>query len=86
MDDFEAMMEPLLNEAREKGLWIVHHYSGEIFRPDELRQIQKDGVLRHGPINWGIMDPRDKIEHLKDNVRRAEEELHDFQRRVEEGK
>lgn len=62
------MLEPLFQEAEEKGLVFRANYQGTVFTPAELRAQHEDGLFLWGPANWQLVDPRLIIENAERDI------------------
>ncbi len=78
------MLAPLLEEARQKGLWFYSPYQGLWFSPDELESLQKEGRFRWGPDNWELRDPRENLAHLRTKAAIANNEAMEFAKKIGE--
>lgn len=58
LEDFEKLMQPMLDEAESKGLWFYCDYQGINKSPKEIREEWKNGSYRWGPVNWRLIDPK----------------------------
>lgn len=77
-----AEMKDLLNQARQKKLWLRGRYNNLWFTPDELEREQAMGSFRWGAVNWELCNPVDRLFQLKQIVERAQSELDDFKKRM----
>lgn len=75
-------MQKMIQEAREKGLWLWASYHDLWFSPDELESQQAEGQFCWGPANWELRDPSNQVSYLKWRATNAEEELRIFQGRI----
>lgn len=53
-------LEPLLQEAERKGLWLVSHYQQIWFSPQQLRTHLANGKYLWGPPNWELRYPSER--------------------------
>jgi hypothetical protein len=75
-----AGMEKIILEAERRGLALHCDYQDLWFSPAGLRKAQADGRFRWGPVNWAILDPRDKYNAMlkrADDMRKEAEEFAD---------
>lgn len=55
--DTPALLEPLIQEAEKKGLWLETTYQAISFSPKELRENLANGRFLWGPVNWRLINP-----------------------------
>jgi len=69
-DDPDAIREslkPLIQLARERGVWIWCGYQGLWFSPDDLEKANAEGKFLWGGVNWKLRDPREhqaELDHI----------------------
>ncbi len=82
--DIAKGLEPLFEEARERGLWFFCHYQQIWFSPDELERQHAEGKFRWGAINWQLRDPEEHVSGLVKARDAAESELDAFLKRLDD--
>lgn len=77
-------MEPLLQEAEQRGLWLKPKFLELCFSPAELRHALDQGRFAHGwgPLNWELIDPQAPINAALLQVQEAHESLKSIRERV----
>lgn len=80
--EYEAEMEELFHKAKKHGLWMYHRYQDCWFKPDELKELQKNGKFRWG--GWETRNPSEREAELKKDVELAKERLRRFQERMKD--
>jgi hypothetical protein len=65
----------MIEEAKEKGLWLRSKYQGIWFHPEDLRQHNEKGNFIWGAGNWDLKDPKEKTKELESEIHKAEERL-----------
>ena len=64
-------LEPLFNEAEQKGLWFYCSYEQMWFTPKELKQMHSEDRFIWGEDNWELRNPNEgirELETLKNNI------------------
>ena len=82
MGQEKVILSPLIERARQQGLWLWCSYQDLWFSPDELEAENHQGRFRWEDTNWQLRDPQEHITALANRIRVAESSLVDFQRRV----
>lgn len=80
--------EPLLEEAKENGLCLVHsEYPSRWYTPDEfINRIQRDYGTIWNRYDWCLKHPQVKIDSLLQEKERIEREIEKFERVKRPGK
>ncbi len=78
-------LNDLITEAEKQDLWLHCSYQDLWFSPTELREANKLGQFRWGPVNWTLRDPVERVEALRTKVIRSELDLMAFNRRLSHG-
>ena len=73
-------LQPLFEEAEEKGLWFYGAYHGLWLSPAGLREEHRKGRLRWGAVNWKLRDPKERLEELRRDAAKATKEADDFEK------
>ena len=58
MDELNA----LIDKAEAEGKWLWCHYQDLWFSPAQLREENRNGKFRWGPVNWKLRDPQERSE------------------------
>ena len=72
----------LIQEAREKHLWIWCHYQDLWFSPGEFEKQIKAGKFIWGRVNWELRDPAEHLKAIDGQVVGIARERHDFEQRM----
>lgn len=75
-------LEPMLQEAEAKKLWLRCTYQDLWFAPAELRVQQTAGHFRWGPVNWKLVNPAAHVAELQHRIASAQVEYDAFVKRV----
>ena len=78
-------LEPLFQEAKNKGFWFYSSYQSIWFSPKELQSEHESGTFIWGAVNWQLRDPKDHIKELKLESISIQKEILDFEERLIEG-
>ena len=81
-----AELAPLFAEAKEKGLWFqgkVFGHSELRFSSKELREYHDKGKYIWGAVNWKLVDPKEILSSLSEDIYQAECAYRDFLERIE---
>lgn len=87
MNDRERILEslePLFQEAEEKGLWFYTEYQSLWFSPKELRKQHEKGRFLLSPVSWRLRAPYVRLIELEDSIACAKEAHAIFKRRMGE--
>jgi len=78
-------MKPLINGAKEAGLWFhIHTFNGSEywFSPDELEAHQQEGRHLYSVVLWGMLDPNLKVKSLEKKIELYQQQLETFKARI----
>lgn len=64
-------LQPLIREAREKGLILRTPYQGIELTPDEFEAHLAKGEFVWGPVNWTVQPPTPKDETPEEAYQRG---------------
>lgn len=68
MSDKCSFLQPLIEEARRRRLWLYCRYQNLWFSPAELEAENANGKFRWGPVNFELRDP---LEYVAQAEKRA---------------
>lgn len=85
-EDIIAELQPLFEEAEEKGLWFFTPYQKKWFSPQELRHEHENNRFLLCAINWELRYPNERLEELKQQKNSIENEIRRFRKRMNESK
>lgn len=77
-DQIRNSLRPLMEEAREKGLWFLTRgflHGGMWFSPDALDADHDKGHMLWSPENWVLRSPDERTDQLRAAVKKAQAEL-----------
>lgn len=75
-------MGKLFERAKERELWFNCRYQNLWFSPEDLEEKQANGKFRWGAVNWELRDPQERIEQLRREMGRVQNELDNFTKRL----
>jgi len=75
-------MDRMIQEAKERGLWLVSNYQQIWFSPRQLQVARAKGKFLWGPENWTLKPASDKIAQLKREQACLESEIADIMREI----
>ena len=78
----QEMLRPLIQEAKDRKMWLHTYYQDIWFSPDELEAMNKEGRFLWGPVNWELRNPKERVEILKRGIHNAKKELDSFEKRL----
>lgn len=78
-------LEPLIQEAERKGLWLESTYQNIPFSPRELRTKNKNGEFVWGKVNWRLIDPKTLLRDIPKLVAEAEKHNAAIMTRIRNG-
>lgn len=70
MDELNA----LIDKAEAEGKWLWCHYQDLWFSPAQLREENRNGKFRWGPVNWKLRDPQERIAEARNRATAAQVE------------
>ncbi len=79
-------LAPLFAEAKEKGLWfqgMVFGHDEIKFSPKELRKYHEKGKYIWSAENWKLINPKDILASLSEDIYQAECAYRNFLERIE---
>ena len=74
-------MQQMVDEAREKGLWLYCDYQDLWFNPEELQRHWEQGRFCWGPESWHLCPPSERVGVLERRLANVANELKEFKRR-----
>jgi len=81
---YDKELEPLFEKAEKEGLWFYANAMGEEIwlSPKQLREQRRMGRFVWGDKAWTLRNPHDGLAYLRRQVRLAELEAKQFERRM----
>lgn len=70
-----ALLKPLIEQAREQGLWLHCRYQNIWMSPDDLERENTAGRFLWGPVNWILRDPQEYVAQARLEVEKANNKL-----------
>jgi hypothetical protein len=64
-------LNALIDKAEGEGKWLWCHYQDLWFSPGQLREQNRNGKFRWGPVNWKLRDPQERIDAADKAARAA---------------
>ena len=77
----QEMLRSLIQEARDRRMWLWCNYQDIWFSPDELEAMNKKGKCLWGPVNWKLRDGQENTIKLENLVKQAEDNLKDWKKK-----
>lgn len=79
-------LQPMIDEAEEKGLFFFHRQLKLWFSPSELKEENQRGNFIWGAHSWRLLSPDEKLARLKNEARKAQTAVDLFQERIDKQK
>lgn len=81
-EEIRKSLQPLMQEARDKGFWMHCPYSNIWMTPDELDVEHDSYRLLWGPVNWQVKDPQELVDTLDQKILNVEAERRRILKRI----
>lgn len=80
--EMQAELAPLMERARQQGLWFWCRYQDLWFSPREIAMHWHNGQFRWSAENWQLRDPQEHLAALKGKVTAAQRAVEEFEKRI----
>lgn len=75
-------LQPLFDEAKEKGLWFYSFYQNLWFSPKDLRRLHRKGRYIWGRDNWELRDPQERLAELQGKKMDIEKQIIELKAKI----